>query len=176
MRRERLAKWLCFTCNQKWVEGHKCRSRYYLLVIDYNDEVNPYENEPLIEGNLVESEDVSIQNSLVSHGSSRSFHLIRTIHDSEVKVLIDSGSTHNFVLPTFVKRLKLQVQTIKAFKVYIGSGDLLVCSSMCSKFEITLQGTKFELDLYVLPMKGAEIELGIQWLRQLGRVTHEYEK
>lgn len=162
------------------MERHKCRSRYYLLLTDENDEVHPDEEEPILEveagDDLVESGDVSILNSLVCHGSPRSLHLLGTINNSEVKVLIDSGSTHNFVQPTLVEKLKLQVQTIKAFKVYIGSGDSLVCSSMCPKIEIELQGTKFAIDLYVLPMRGAEIVFGIQWLRQLGRVTHEYEK
>lgn len=93
-----------------------------------------------------------------------------------VHVLIGSGNTHNFLQPALVKKLKLQVQAIRSFKVYIGSGDSLSCSSKCPNLALNLQGTKFELDLFVLPMRGAEIVLGIQWLQQLGRVTHDYAK
>nr|GEZ32232.1 retrotransposon-related protein [Tanacetum cinerariifolium]GEZ48312.1 retrotransposon-related protein [Tanacetum cinerariifolium]GEZ48333.1 retrotransposon-related protein [Tanacetum cinerariifolium] len=31
-----------------------------------------------------------------------------------------------------------------------------------------------EVDLYVLPMKGPDVVLGIQWLQKLGKVTHDY--
>nr|GFC61169.1 retrotransposon-related protein [Tanacetum cinerariifolium] len=31
-----------------------------------------------------------------------------------------------------------------------------------------------EVDLYVLPMQGPDVVLGIQWLQNLGKVTHDY--
>lgn len=31
-----------------------------------------------------------------------------------------------------------------------------------------------DIDLYVLPMKGLDVVLGIQWLQKLGKVTHDY--
>ncbi|GJV20764.1 hypothetical protein Tco_1369784 [Tanacetum coccineum] len=33
---------------------------------------------------------------------------------------------------------------------------------------------RVEVDLYVLPMKGPYVFLGIQWLQKLGKVTHDY--
>ncbi|GJX00929.1 retrovirus-related pol polyprotein from transposon TNT 1-94 [Tanacetum coccineum] len=35
-------------------------------------------------------------------------------------------------------------------------------------------GLIMEVDLYVLPRKGPDIVLGIQWLQNLGKVTHDY--
>ncbi|GJZ05087.1 retrotransposon-related protein [Tanacetum coccineum] len=69
---------------------------------------------------LVESGDISILNSLIGHESSRSLQLWGMIGSSNVHVLIDNGSTHNFVQPNIVERLRLPVQTTKAFKVYVG--------------------------------------------------------
>ena len=37
-----------------------------------------------------------------------------------------------------------------------------------------MQGFKMEADLYVLPMQGPDVVLGIQWLQGLGKVTHGY--
>nr|GEY95862.1 hypothetical protein [Tanacetum cinerariifolium] len=37
-----------------------------------------------------------------------------------------------------------------------------------------MQGLSMEVDLYVLPMKGLDVVLGIQWLQKLGKVTHDY--
>nr|GEW89108.1 transposon Ty3-I Gag-Pol polyprotein [Tanacetum cinerariifolium] len=39
---------------------------------------------------------------------------------------------------------------------------------------LTLQGFTITVDLFVLPMQGAEVVLGIQWLQKLGKVTHDY--
>ncbi|GKA87149.1 retrotransposon-related protein [Tanacetum coccineum] len=37
-----------------------------------------------------------------------------------------------------------------------------------------MQGVTIEVDLYVLPMQGPDVVLGIQWLQNLGKVTHDY--
>ncbi|GJW45274.1 retrotransposon-related protein, partial [Tanacetum coccineum] len=37
-------------------------------------------------------------------------------------------------------------------------------------------GVTVEVDLYVLPMQGPDVVLGIQWLQNLGKVTHDYAK
>ena len=37
-----------------------------------------------------------------------------------------------------------------------------------------MQGYAFTLDLFVLPIEGPDVVLGIQWLQRLGRVSHDY--
>nr|GMD31046.1 Transposon Ty3-G Gag-Pol polyprotein [Ipomoea batatas] len=36
------------------------------------------------------------------------------------------------------------------------------------------QGTDFTIDLYVLPIQGPDVVLGVQWLQDLGKVAHDY--
>ncbi|GKB71997.1 ty3-gypsy retrotransposon protein [Tanacetum coccineum] len=122
----------------------------------------------------VESGDISILNSLIGHGSPRSLQLWGTIGTRDVHVLIDNGSTHNFVRPDVVKKMQLPVASTKAFKVYIGSGESLLCERVCSQVTLCMQELTIEVDLYVLPMKGPDVVLGIQWLQKLGKVTHDY--
>ncbi|GJY88752.1 major facilitator superfamily domain protein [Tanacetum coccineum] len=73
-----------------------------------------------------------------------------------------------------LKRMKLAVSITKPFKVYIGSGETLLCENICSKVRINMQGLAMEVDLYVLHRKGPDVVLGIQWLQKLGKVTHDY--
>ncbi|GKG28383.1 hypothetical protein Tco_0406710, partial [Tanacetum coccineum] len=47
--------------------------------------------------------------------------------------------------------------TTKAFKVYIGSGESLLCENVCSQVTLGMQGLSMEVDLYVLPMKGPDV-------------------
>ncbi|GKC96703.1 retrotransposon-related protein, partial [Tanacetum coccineum] len=66
------------------------------------------------------------------------------------------------------------LQSTKVFKVYIGSGATLMCENVCPQVDLHLQGLDIKVDLYVLPMKGPDVVLRIQWLQQLGKVTHDY--
>ncbi|GJX09473.1 ty3-gypsy retrotransposon protein [Tanacetum coccineum] len=171
-RQERLNKGLCFNCDNKWARGHKCPGKFLLLMADDENDAEP-ENEPN-SAEAVESGDISILNSLIGQGSPRSLQLWGSIGSGKVHVLIDNGSTHNFVRPDIVEQMQLPVQATKAFKVYIGSGESLLCENLCTQVMLSMQGLAVEVDLYVLPMKGPDVVLGIQWLQKLGKVTHDY--
>ncbi|GKD21689.1 retrotransposon-related protein [Tanacetum coccineum] len=95
--------------------------------------------------------------------------LAEEVGAGEVHVLIDNGSTHNFVRPDVVERMCLPLTATKFFKVYIGSGETLLCESVCAQVPIKLQGFLMDVDLYVLPMQGPDVVLGIQWLQKLGK-------
>ncbi|GJX15841.1 ty3-gypsy retrotransposon protein [Tanacetum coccineum] len=170
-RQERLSKGLCFNCDKQWVRGHKCEGKFLLLMAEDADDGDHIEHE-----DAMESGDISILNSLVGHGSPRSLQLWGVLGSGKVHVLIDNGSTHNFVQPGVVERMQLPIIGTKPFKVYIGSGETLLCKNMCARFLINIQGLRMDVDLFVLPMKGPDIVLGIQWLQKLGKVTHDYSE
>ncbi|GJZ40818.1 ty3-gypsy retrotransposon protein [Tanacetum coccineum] len=133
-RQERLSKGLCFNCDHKWVRGHKCPGKFLLLMADDEDDEEPITE--MTQGDVVERRDISILNLLVGHGSPRSLQLWGSLGSGKVHVLIDNGSTHNFVQPGV---------------------------------SLEIQGLRIDVDLYVLPMKGPDIVLGIQWLQKLGK-------
>ncbi|PWA59181.1 hypothetical protein CTI12_AA296040 [Artemisia annua] len=94
-RQERFSKGLCFNCDNRWTRGHKCPGKFLLLMTDDDGDVS---KEATAEGDdAIESGDISILNSLVGQGSPRSLQLWGKIGATEVHVLIDNGSTHNFV-------------------------------------------------------------------------------
>nr|GEW92828.1 zinc finger, CCHC-type, retrotransposon Gag domain protein [Tanacetum cinerariifolium] len=97
--------------------------------------VTPTENEEAIE-----SGDTSILNSLFGHGSPRSLQLLGTLGTGKVHILIDNGSTHNFVQPRVVERIKLPVKNTKLFKVYIGNVETLLCKNLCAQVTLKIQG------------------------------------
>ncbi|GKA00668.1 retrotransposon-related protein [Tanacetum coccineum] len=76
--------------------------------------------------------------------------------------------------PGVMERMHLLIMSTKTFKVYIGSGETLLCENMCAQVTMDIQGLRMDVDLYVLPTKGSNIVLGIQWLQKLGKVTHDY--
>ncbi|GJV60973.1 ATP-dependent DNA helicase PIF1-like protein [Tanacetum coccineum] len=139
-----------------------------------HERLNADDGDHIEHEDAMESGDISILNSLVGHGSPCSLQLWGVLGSGKVYVLIDNGSTYNFVQPGVVERMQLSITGTKPFKVYIGSGETLLCENMCARVPIDIQGLRVDVDLFVLPMKGPDIVLGIQWLQKLGKVTHDY--
>ena len=138
-------------------------------------------DEQLIEDDLTDPHpdedipgDISSLNALMGHSYARALRLEGVFGDHRFHVLIDSGSTHNFIKPTIVEQLQLPVSGTPRFRVFIGNGDFLLCTQRYSSVPIALQGYKFTIDLFVLPIEGPDVVLGIQWLQSLGRVSHDY--
>ncbi|XP_043725704.1 uncharacterized protein LOC122672270 [Telopea speciosissima] len=135
----------------------------------------------------VDQEHMSIVEELITETSEVSLHalsgkfapstirLMGTYADRQIQVLIDSGSTHNFVQARVAQLLQLHIVPIREFKVLIGNGDYLLCSKKCKPISLQLQGHTFTIELYLLPIEGAEIVLGIQWLQQLGPILTDYK-
>nr|GMC89167.1 Transposon Ty3-G Gag-Pol polyprotein [Ipomoea batatas] len=169
----KLSRGECYTCNSKWTKNHKCPNRALLLFCS-EDEAVAEQNETVDDQFL--SGDISSLNSMAGPGTPRSLRLQGLIDGKPIRVLIDGGSTHNFIQPAVAEQLHLQVKSIPPFRVYIGNGDSLRCTVNCEQVPLYLNGTLFPVDLFVLPIKGSEIVLGVQWLQDLGDITHNYAK
>lgn len=57
----------------------------------------------------------------------------------------------------------------------VGNGIVIACHQICPRTSLQIQGQSFDVDLHVLPISGADIVLDIQWLKQLGPVTTNYD-
>lgn len=56
----------------------------------------------------------------------------------------------------------------------VGNGQHLDCSCICEGVSIQIQDVHFTMDLHVLPIVGANVVLGIQWLKTLGPILTDY--
>ena len=92
------------------------------------------------------------------------------IKKQSVSILIDSRSTHNFVNDRVACRLGFPIEDGDTFDVLIGDGTHLKSCGVCSQVELELQDYNFLLDFYLLPTKGVDVVLGVQWLKALGSV------
>ncbi|VFR00018.1 unnamed protein product [Cuscuta campestris] len=175
---ERNKKGLCWYCEEKWTPGHHCRHRF-LVLMGPDDDDNPVAEPDLPDDPLdtaVIEADISSMHSLSGSPSPRSLRLAGMVHNGAVQVLLDSGSTHNFIHPTAAERLALPLHPVSPFRVYVGNGDSLRCTYSCPGTPLSLQGHLFQVDLYMLEIHGPEIVLGIQWLQTLGKVAHDYSQ
>ncbi|KAD6119714.1 hypothetical protein E3N88_10985 [Mikania micrantha] len=58
--------------------------------------------------------------------------------------------------------------------VLVGSGERLPCSGIAKQVELNIQKSTVIVDLYVLPLQGWDLVLGVSWLSTLGPVITNY--
>jgi len=56
----------------------------------------------------------------------------------------------------------------------VGNGQQLECTRVCEDVKVVIQNTQFTVDLHVLPIVGANVVLGVQWLKSLVPVLTDY--
>ncbi|KAA8532223.1 hypothetical protein F0562_032252 [Nyssa sinensis] len=99
----------------------------------------------------------------------------------EIIVLVDNGSTHNFVSERIVRLLRMPMVPIEPFIVRVANGENMKCQGWFEGVRVDLQATPFSLTLYSLSLTGAGSSLGDPMARnagfsnlQLGKLTMEF--
>ncbi|GJZ25133.1 reverse transcriptase [Tanacetum coccineum] len=59
--------------------------------------------------------------------------------------------------------------------VTVGNGDTVRCVGLTPQQQINLGHTPFVMDLFLLPIYGADIVLGVEWLATLGPIVFDYK-
>ena len=104
---------------------------------------------------LNEDENPLISIHAINGSSSRGFRTMRVtgrVGKKAVHILIDSGSTHNFLDLHLAKRLGLHLTQVNPVMVDVADGNGLECNSMCKGLKWILRGTTFITDVLLLPL------------------------
>lgn len=100
--------------------------------------------------------------------------LAAKINGHPVTLLIDGGSTNNFIHDQLASHLGLTIQPSQHLRVTVGNGESMTCAGLCSQVPLHVDQSTFLVDLLLLPIYGADIVLGVQWLSGLGPITFDY--
>ena len=174
---ERRAKGLCFWCDDKFVPGHRCRNRkLYSLCIVEDDGDNSSEEEETMEARNTENLTPHLSLQAI-HGTAgcQTIKVWGKIDKCPILILIDSGSTHNFIHADLMDKLECPTTTIKPMVVEAANGGTMSCTSVCKNLQWKMQGVQFQADIYVMKLQNYDMILGIQWLKLLGNVLSNYE-
>lgn len=102
------------------------------------------------------------------------FRLYGVINHARVTILVDSSSMHNFIQPRVAKFLGLSMEETMPLQVMVGNGSVLECRQLCPATTLLIQDHSFTVTLRVLPLSGADIIFGIEWLHTLGPIITNY--
>ncbi|KAA3472231.1 Retrovirus-related Pol polyprotein from transposon 297 family [Gossypium australe] len=183
---DRRRKGLCFWCGLKYSPGHKCsKSQVFQLVIDPTWE----QGSDVKSSNFEELQDYSDHLELVDQVPESlvlSLHALQRlqghttmwfsaiIDHTEVVVLVDSGSTRNFIDYKVAKKLQLPVEAGSSLKVMVANGVRLSTQGLCRAVPWAAQGYHFHTNFLLLSVKGFDLVLGIQWLLTLRPIIWDF--
>lgn len=93
-----------------------------------------------------------------------------------LNILVDTGSTHNFLDTNTAKQMGCQLKQTYPLQVSIPGSNNLISRQECKGFVWQMQGEMFQTDVMLLPLGGCEMVLGMQWLSTLGDVLCNFLK
>jgi hypothetical protein len=176
---ERKEKGLFFNCDSKYSKGHKCGEKK-LFYIDCEEEEEK-EQEPSQDENIeaISSEELTLAiscNALDGISTPQALNTEGYIKKKKVIVLIDSGSTHNFIHYKLSKDLNFFVYPTTEFQVMITDGGTINFSGKCNKINLTMGKYLMNSPMIAIRMGGAYVVIGIQWLQSLGTMAFNFQE
>ena len=86
------------------------------------------------------------------------------IKKKKVIVLIDLGSTHNFIHCKIAKELNFFLYLALECQVMVSSGGMINCFGKCHNIKLSMGEYVLSSPILSIPMGGADVVLGVQWL------------
>ncbi|PKA53356.1 RNA-directed DNA polymerase like [Apostasia shenzhenica] len=171
---DRRAKGLCFWCDEKFVRGHKCARKSLNLV--------EVEGSEILEGSKeeVDSEgEPSVHISLNALTGIPSFYTMAVeglVQTHKIHILMDSGSTHNFINPEVLKWAEQQCEVIPTQQITLATGTQSSANYIVRNFKWKMQEVEFQTNALVLDLGSYDMVLGVQWLSTLGAIHWDFQK
>ncbi|KAJ4809119.1 polyprotein [Rhynchospora pubera] len=169
---------LCFNCDDKFAPGHRCKGKSMLLYLEgIEADSGDHDNQNLtsIEPEEQTEPEISL-NALLGRYGAKSMRMLGHIQSQPVQVLVDSGSTNNFISRRAAQFLNLTSTPTQLFRVRVGNGEALQCTAYCQAVSIYIQSYLFTTDLFILDLEGSDVVLGVQWLETLGPILTDWSQ
>eukprot|EP00253_Pinus_taeda_P017311 PITA_17311 len=181
---ERRKEGLCYYCDEKYSPGHKCKEPKFFQ-IDATDYISSEEAPPLEEheeeeednqkDNVLDKPVISLH-ALVGISSPQTLKIRGFIKRRPVVVLIDSGSTHNFIHQRVVEAVHYFVRAVSNFQVQIADGGTMKCDGCCENVKLQMGDYQLKTHMFSIHMGRCDIVLGAEWLRTLGPITMDFQE
>lgn len=85
---------------------------------------------------------------IVGSTSPQTMRIIGVVKGQGITVLLDTGSSHNFLNTLFTEAMGLPQQHMSGIKVMIANGEKLDCKGRCDGVQISLHGIWFSIDFF----------------------------
>jgi hypothetical protein len=98
------------------------------------------------------------------------------LNDDMLCALVNSGSTHSFISVSAASCLHLDSQPLFGLHVSIANGDWVACAGVYRATRIFIDQEEFILDLFMIPLEGYDLVLGVHWLHTPGPILWDFDR
>jgi hypothetical protein len=183
---ERQLKGLCYNCDEKYFLGHKCKEQKLFMAISEDvpeeDVTVPLVEEPSLPDATQEPADPPEVDPLISLHALTSFStpqmlkLIGYIKHMKVIILVDSGSTHNFIHHRIAQETNFYIRVVNNFQIMIANGGSMKCGGWCENVHLQIGHYQLKSHMFSIDMGGCDIVLGVEWLHTLGPILMDFKE
>ena len=176
---ERREKGICFNCDSKYNKGHKCGEKKLFHIDCEEEEEEEQELSQVEETEVTTSKEITLTiscHSLVGIHTPRTLKIKGYIKKRKVIVLIDFGSTHNFIHSKLAKALNYFIYLAPKFQVMIVDGGTTNFLGKFHKSTLTMGDYVLNSPMISITMGGFDVVLGVQWLQSLGTMAFNFIK
>ncbi|KAI9156462.1 hypothetical protein LWI28_007029 [Acer negundo] len=114
-------------------------------------------------------------NAMSEVSKPTTMRLMAWVGKFEVSMLVDSGSSHNFINANIVWKIGLRGAAIEPFDVKVANREKLKCEEVVHEVKMNVQGVRIAADLHVLSLVGVDVVLGNAWLKSIGKVVTDFD-
>jgi hypothetical protein len=183
---ERQLKGLFYNCDEKYFLGHKCKEKNLFMVI-YEDVPEEDVTVPLIEEpSLLDATHEPVDppefdplislHALTGISAPKMLKLIGYIKHRKVIILVDNGSTHNFIHHCISKETNWYIRVVNNFQIMIANGGSMKCGGCCENVCLQIGHYQLKSHMFSIDMGGCDIVLGVEWLCTLGPILMDFKE
>jgi hypothetical protein len=125
---------------------------------------------------LPEVELVISLNALTSFFAPQTLKLIDYIKHQKVIILVDSGSTHNFIHRRIAQETHFYIHVVNNFQIMIANGGSMKHGGRCENVRLQIGDYHLKYPMFSIDMGGCDIVLGADWLRTLGPILMDFKE
>jgi hypothetical protein len=182
---ERQLKGLCYNCDDKYFPSHKCKEQKLFMAIsediqEDDDDTSPVPESPETSeinppSDPPAEEPIISLNSLTGFSTPQTLKLISYIKHRKVIILVDSGSTHNFIHRRIAQETHCYIHAVNNFQIMIANGGSMKCGGRCENVHLQIGDYNLKSHMFAIDMGGCDIVLGAEWLRTLGPILMDFQ-
>jgi len=115
------------------------------------------------------------RNAFVGITTLQTINIEGNIKKKKVIVFIDSSSTHNFINCKIAKDLNCFLDLAPECPMMVVSEGTINFSRKCHNIKLSMGEYVLNSPMFSVPMGGANVVLGVQWLQSLGTITFNFK-